>query len=130
MKINLDALGITASLACAIHCAVLPLFFSSLPLLGYNILESRFLEWSMIALALIIGSVALWHGFRQHHGKVWPLVLFAFGILLLSFKEALAHSHSWYWVAPAVLLIVGGHLLNYFFCRRANSCHVGGGCTH
>ncbi|HAL95914.1 MAG TPA: MerC domain-containing protein, partial [Chitinophagaceae bacterium] len=30
-RINWDALGISASIACAIHCALLPLFLSSLP---------------------------------------------------------------------------------------------------
>ena len=31
LKINWDALGIATSLACAIHCAVLPLLLTSLP---------------------------------------------------------------------------------------------------
>jgi len=30
-KVNWDALGVGASLACAIHCAVLPLILTSLP---------------------------------------------------------------------------------------------------
>ena len=38
-KINWDAFGIAASVACAIHCAVLPLILSSLPLFGINIIE-------------------------------------------------------------------------------------------
>src|SRR5690606_40050229 len=33
-KLNLDIVGIGASLACAIHCAILPLFLNSLPLFG------------------------------------------------------------------------------------------------
>ena len=40
LKINWDALGIGASLACAIHCALLPLFLSSLPLFGTNIINN------------------------------------------------------------------------------------------
>jgi hypothetical protein len=43
-KINWDALGIATSLACAIHCALLPLFLSSLPLFGVNIIENTFLN--------------------------------------------------------------------------------------
>jgi MerC mercury resistance protein len=47
-KWNWDAIGIGASLACAIHCALLPLFFSSLPLMGINILHNTQFELGMI----------------------------------------------------------------------------------
>jgi len=129
-KINLDGLGIATSLACAIHCAVLPLFFSSLPLLGINILENHVFELGMIGLAFIIGTSALWHGFRRHHKLIWPLLLFATGIGLLATKELSHQSHAWYWVLPAVICIVSAHILNYFLCRRAKSCHVEAGCNH
>jgi hypothetical protein len=39
-KINFDALGIVASIACAIHCAILPLIISTLPLFGINIINN------------------------------------------------------------------------------------------
>ena len=39
-KINWDGLGVTTSLICAIHCAVLPLLFTSLPLLGGDIIHN------------------------------------------------------------------------------------------
>lgn len=130
MKLNLDGLGIAASLACAIHCAVLPLFFSSLPLLGINLLNNHAIEYFMIGLAFVVGAVSLWHGLRRHHRSVWPLLLFTGGIALLFSKEFTHQSHSWYWVAPAVASIVGAHLLNYWLCRRANACHAGQDCSH
>ena len=55
LKINWDALGISASLACAIHCALLPLFMTSLPLFGVNIIHNPLFEALMILLALAIG---------------------------------------------------------------------------
>ncbi|HEX7905671.1 MAG TPA: MerC family mercury resistance protein, partial [Chitinophagaceae bacterium] len=54
-KINWDALGIGASLACAIHCALLPLLISSLPLFGMDIINNETFEISMIVLAFGIG---------------------------------------------------------------------------
>ena len=53
-KINWDGLGIATSLACAIHCAILPLILTSLPLFGVNIIHNMFFEWRMIALAFIV----------------------------------------------------------------------------
>jgi hypothetical protein len=49
-KINWDAFGIATSVACAIHCAVLPLILSSLPLFGINIIENQGFELLMISL--------------------------------------------------------------------------------
>ena len=51
LKLNWDALGITTSVACAIHCAVLPLFFSVLPLFGINIIHNIAFEAVMVMLA-------------------------------------------------------------------------------
>jgi hypothetical protein len=66
-KINYDALGIAASVACAIHCAILPLLLSSLPLFGINIINNTSFEYIMIFIALCIGLYSLWHGYKKHH---------------------------------------------------------------
>ena len=55
-KVNWDALGIATSLACAIHCALLPLFLTSLPVLGIELLSSTSFEVLMIVLAFCIGA--------------------------------------------------------------------------
>jgi hypothetical protein len=55
-KINLDALGATASVLCAIHCAILPLMLASLPVFGVNIVHNAPFEYGMIGLAFVIGS--------------------------------------------------------------------------
>ncbi len=55
-KINWDALGIATSVACAIHCAILPVLITTLPFFGINILHNAFFEWGMITLACLIGS--------------------------------------------------------------------------
>ena len=86
-KINWDALGITASLACAIHCAILPLFLASLPLFGVNIIENQAFEIGMIGLAFVVGIYALWHGYRWHHHKILPILLFSIGIASLMLKQ-------------------------------------------
>jgi hypothetical protein len=39
LQINWNALGASAAVACAIHCALLPLFITTLPLFGIDILD-------------------------------------------------------------------------------------------
>jgi len=117
-KINLDVLGITASVLCAIHCAVLPLVLASLPVLGINIIHNAYFEYGMILLAFLVGSWALLHGFRRHHGRLIPLLLFTGGLLLLVAKQ-IWHAYELRFLPFAVVLIVGAHVLNYRLSRPA-----------
>jgi uncharacterized membrane protein len=122
-KINYDALGIAASVACAIHCAVLPLIMSSLPILGINIINNFWFELFMILLALGIGLHSLTHGFKKHHHRLLPIIIFVIGISLLMVKQIL-HQYQLWFLIPAVVLIVAAHFINYRQCRIADHCHA------
>src|ERR1700760_1893666 len=116
-KLNLDALGVSASILCAIHCAVLPLLMASLPILGINILHNALFEYGMIAVAFAIGTTALWHGFSRHHHRLTPWLLFTAGMSCLIAKE-IWPTYELGILPFAVLLVVGAHWLNYRLCRR------------
>jgi hypothetical protein len=122
-KINYDALGIAASIACAIHCAVLPLVISSLPILGINIINNFWFEIFMILLAMGIGLHSLTHGFKKHHHRILPIIVFIIGISLLLVKQIL-HQYQIWFLVPAVILIVSAHFINYRHCRIADHCHA------
>jgi tetrahydromethanopterin S-methyltransferase subunit C len=121
-QVNWDALGIATSLVCAIHCALLPLLLTSLPLFGINIIHNNFFEAGMIALAFLIGSVALFHGYRRHHHRALPLLIFSAGFILLVLKEIFVN-YEIALLVPAVSFILTAHFFNYRFCRKANHCH-------
>ena len=127
-KINWDALGITASMACAIHCAVLPLFLSSLPLFGINIIENIRFEYGMIMLAFAVGAYSLYHGRKKHHHSWLPLIIFAVGIAFLLAKMAWHEWRNWF-LLPAVICIVTAHFLNYRLCRHHDHAHADD-CNH
>lgn len=122
-RINWDALGITASVACAIHCAVLPLFMSALPLFGMNIIHNLAFETGMVLLAFGIGSYSFYHGYRKHHHSWMPFLLFSAGITLLVFKLFFIHYETWLLI-PAVALIVWAHFINYRSCRVHAHAHA------
>ena len=123
-KINLDALGVTASILCAIHCAVLPLVLASLPVLGITILHNPLVEYGMIGLAFVIGTIALWHGFTRHHHRLTPWLLFTGGMLILIAKEIWS-VYELELLPFAVVLVVGAHWLNYRWGRACG--HRAGG---
>ena len=106
-----DWLGIGVSIACALHCALLPLAVSSLPILGVNIIGNQRVEFFMLALAFLVGSLALAHGYRRHHHRLLPFWLFTGGICCLLAKD-LVPALEYGLLPPAVAGIVSGHLVN------------------
>ena len=120
IKINWDALGITTSIACAIHCALLPLFLTSLPLFGINIIHNQVFEFGMIALAFVVGTFALRHGYTKHHHRLLPILLFSVGICFLIAKQ-IWHPWELYLLPPAVFFILLAHYFNLKFTKS---------CTH
>lgn len=127
-KINWDGIGVTASLACAIHCAVLPLIFTSLPFFGIELLDNPAFEMGMIALAAAIGCYSLLHGYKKHHHRLLPVFIFIAGILFLCAKQ-IWHDKQLWLLPPAVVLIVTAHYLNYKSCKKADHCHADD-CNH
>jgi hypothetical protein len=123
LKINWDALGISASLACAIHCALLPLFLTSLPLFGINIIHNQVFEYGMILLSFCIGILALYHGWSKHHHSLKSIYIFSTGIIFLLAKQ---YWHQWeiFFLIPAVILIVSAHVINFKACRVHNHAHA------
>jgi len=118
-KINWDVMGIAASLACAIHCALLPLLLTSLPLFGINIIHNIVFEWGMIALAFVVGSYSLYHGFIKHHRALQPMLIFTVGFLLLLIKQVF-HQFEFWLLTPAVVCIIYAHYYNYRLCHKTN----------
>ena len=119
IRINYDVLGISVSVACAIHCAVFPLILSGLPMLGSGIFTHLAFELTMIAIATVIGLVALFHGYKKHHHRLLPACIFVTGILLLVSKH-LSSAAEVYLLIAAIAMIISAHLLNYKLCRMTH----------
>jgi hypothetical protein len=120
-KINYDALGIAASIACAIHCAVLPLVISSLPILGINIINNFWVEIFMIVLAMGIGLYSLTHGFKKYHNSRLPIIFFLGGMVLIMLKQIL-HAFQLWLLVPGVILVIIAHYLNFIKCKKVKFC--------
>jgi hypothetical protein len=115
-------MGVGTSLACAIHCALLPLFLNSLPLFGVNLIDHAGFEIGMIALAFLIGFFSLYHGFIRHHHSLFPLTIFGLGFICLVLKQFFVQYETWLLI-PAVLFIISAHILNFRNCRLHDHAH-------
>ena len=117
-KVNWDALGIFTSVACAIHCALLPVLLTSLPVFGVNIVHNAGFEWSMIGIAFLVGSIALVHGFIKHHRNYTPILIFSFGFCFLILKQFIPQL-EFLFLTLAVILIITAHGYNYRLCHQS-----------
>ena len=118
LKLNWDALGIATSIACAIHCAVLPIILTSLPLFGINIIHNLIFEWGMIALAFVVGIYSLYHGYNKHHHSVIPVLMFSIGFIFLILKQFYPMA-EYVFLFLAVSIIISAHYYNYRLCHKS-----------
>jgi MerC mercury resistance protein len=115
-KINTDMLGVGASVACAIHCAILPLFVSGLSIFGVNIIHNFWFESGMILLAFVVGMFSLRHGFLRHHRNSLPFLLFAGGMVFLLAKQ-FWQVYELILLPFAVVLVISAHFFNFRYSR-------------
>jgi hypothetical protein len=118
IKLNWDALGIGTSILCAIHCALLPVLMGSLPVFGVNIIHNLAFEWGMIALAFVVGSYSLFHGYKKHHRSIVPVLIFGIGFIFLVLKQFFPEYETLLLII-AVILIISAHFYNYRLCHRS-----------
>jgi hypothetical protein len=86
-KGTLDTLGATASIVCAVHCAVVALALGLLPVLGF--LSNPWIDVAFLCVSAVIGAVSLVPSWLHHHQRE-PLHYFVLGILLLLIARLLS----------------------------------------
>ncbi|MGF7075259.1 MerC domain-containing protein [Mucilaginibacter sp. 3215] len=122
---RLDNIGITASTLCAIHCAVVPLLFTSLPLVGLGFLANAWVEWGMIIFALVIGVYSIGLSYRRTHRRSVPLFMLVSGFVIIMGGHAFTITgKSEAMIVPVGgLLIAAAHYVNYRYTGACNHNH-------
>jgi hypothetical protein len=116
-------LGMSASLACAVHCAVLPLLLAALPAIGLAWLDSAWVDWTMVALAAVIALRAHRGGFRLHRRCLPSAVAVAGLLAIVTTICLLKGSASHHYVqASGAVVVASSHFLNRHLCRNCKAC--------
>jgi hypothetical protein len=113
-QVKADLISSLAALLCAVHCVALPLFFSTLPLFGIEIIENTWLELGTILISLMIGGSAIYKGYFHFHKSRWIAGLFLLGMALMVTGNfvALESTEYLFKIAGAVLLLIS-HIANW-----------------
>ncbi|MGY4385782.1 energy-coupling factor transporter transmembrane protein EcfT [Pedobacter sp. UYP24] len=113
---HLDKLGMSASIACAIHCAAVPVFITFLPLWGLGFLANPTVELLMILLSICLASIALSKSFRAHR-KIQPIIVLLIGFACIILGHFLIESLEAVLVPLGGFTIATGHFLNMRYTR-------------
>jgi hypothetical protein len=114
-----DAIGIGASLACAIHCVLLPVIFTTLTLFDIDILKNVMLEVLTIVVSMSIGGWAIWKGYKRVHGQKSVVVYFGIGLTLMiaaNFIHGSAFEMGLKLIGAT--LLITAHIKNWRGCRN------------
>ena len=124
----LDRIGISASLLCAVHCALLPLALVLLPLAGAHILLDGSIELVMIVVSATVGVASLGSSYRVHR-RLNPILMMAAGATILIANFAGHDSHSAlietlhpYIAAVGGIMIAFAHRINMRLCADCERC--------
>lgn len=127
----LDRFGAAGSLACALHCALLPLLIAALPSLGLAIWLSDGVELGFVVFATLLGGFSLLWGYRRHRAlRALGLLLPGLAVLWAAVLYAPLHETV---VPHAVAMTFGGTLVGvaHVLNLRLNHGHVhDASCAH
>lgn len=122
-SLNLDFLGFSASMLCALHCISLPLLLTIGALAGFSWLKDPFTEAIFISLSLTIASWSLVRSYFTH--QRWSAIrLVAFGFIFILASRFLSAG----WEPTLAMLggvtIAGAHWKNWLLCKTGDSTAI------
>lgn len=127
-----DRFAIMLSGICAIHCILLPIAVSAMPLFVASIdhdhhLHDFVFHQAILLFILPVSIIALYTGFRSHQ-QIMPIAIASIGLLFLVsvalFAEKMIESGIMQHEGETILTVIGGvthavgHILNVLATRR------------
>lgn len=117
-KLNLDFLGMSASLLCAVHCSVLPLLLTVGLVGGFSWLEHPAVEVTFIICSLMLAWLSLLPGWRRGHGRIEPILIMLVGFGLIVLAHVLHEQYEGLLMTLGGLAIAIAHFLNWRLSKK------------
>ena len=134
----LDKAGMIASITCAIHCMIMPLVITLLPIFGLSLFATEEFEWILLMISAMLGIISLCFGFRKHKSfKAFSFLGIGLTFLVIGrlAHEHISHFHIFEFDIYLLFLVIGAfmvafsHWLNNKLCNTCPPCH-NSGCEH
>ncbi|WKK81917.2 MerC domain-containing protein [Marivirga arenosa] len=124
-KIPLDAIGMMASILCAIHCAALPVLLSLSTLASLHFLANPWIEYSIIFFSLLLALVSFLPAFKRHHSNFLPLILLGLGFILIGMGQSgLIEVNEVVLTVSGAFLIAIAHIVNWIMVVKTRKAFL------
>ena len=118
----LDKIGVAATSICALHCILLPILLPALPLFGLSFLADHTWEHYFLIATAVLGTVALFTGFKRYHKRLYPFYLLYLGVSVYWVKHDFSEAYEGYFIVIGAGLIIAAHFLNMKLCNSCKEC--------
>lgn len=118
ISLNKDFFGFMASMACAIHCALLPFILTIGALSSLAWLEHPMIEAGFILLSLILAGWSIVIGYLRHHKNYTALITVLVGFALIIASRFFEGSMEAILTTLGGLTIAAAHIINWRLLRQ------------
>ena len=116
-KSYLDNISIGISALCVVHCIILPIFLSTLPLWGVEVLENPAIELITVLSTLLAGGWAIGKGYWKYHQHLFIPMLFITGLFSMTVANFMqSEALEMLLKGFGAILIVSAHISNWKKC--------------
>ncbi len=106
-KHQANKLSIFLSIACAIHCLMMPIVVVFLPFLSVYFEQYHWVEILIVFSTIILGTNSILHGYKYHHQNKIPAYLFVLGIGFLTTSSVLHFVFDMHNMPQQIINIIG-----------------------
>lgn len=118
----LDRIGIAATSLCALHCILLPILLPVLPLIGLSFLADHTWEHIFLLMTAVLGTFALFSGFKRYHRRLYPFYLLYLGVAIYWIKHDFSAQLEPFFIFAGASLIIAAHFVNLKLCNSCKEC--------
>ncbi len=118
---TLDAIAVSLSGLCLVHCLVLPLALTLFPIFGSALVDDALFHAVLYAGVLPTSAIAFALGYRHHHDRsliiVGGLGLMILGMTAVAGHELFGHQGERWVTSLGGLVLATAHVINYRHSR-------------
>ena len=119
--IRLDQMSAGLSIACAVHCASMPLVATFLPMFGLGFLAHSEFEWLILTFSLGLALYILGRDFKMIHKNFQPMLIAGLGFGVI-FMGHLWHEVEVFFALIGAVVIVAAYWHNWKLARQVEVC--------
>jgi len=90
--------------------------------MGLSFLADHTWEHIFLLTTAVLGTIALFSGFKRYHQRLYPFYLLYIGVALYWIKHDFSEAVEVYFIIGGASLIIAAHFINIQLCNSCKQC--------